>query len=65
MVTRGRERKGGLSNLLHLAFARLFGLGWGVFRTIMAAIIYSDDRDIYMIIIMILSSDDDDDTAKS
>ena len=26
----GRGR-GGLSNLLHLAFARLFGLGWGVF----------------------------------
>ena len=48
MVTRGRERKGGLSNLLHLAFARLFGLGWGVFvRTIMAAMIYSDDRDIH------------------
>ena len=35
------------------------------FRTIMAAMIYSDDRDNYMIIIMILSSDDDDDTAKS
>ena len=40
------------------------GLGC-FFRTIMAAMIYSDDRDMYMIIIMILSSDDDDDTAKS
>ena len=60
----GRERQGAsaicciLPLLDYLVWAGVF------FRTIMAAMIYSDDRDIY--IIMILSSDDDDDdTAKS